>query len=956
MKTVWNFLIVSASVVALLGVTTEAGQIDSNENGSGKVLASRERDRWVDHPEWLWFDDFEHLDDLGDSYQDYGDRDLAVSDEDAFEGNKSLRQSYSSGQVDAGWIVRYREEGFPSHLFMRWYHKFEEGFEGFPPKMARMRNRSHSSWEKPFGVYCWIEDGRVVADIKATTSTQANSSGWLPKLWSDFSFNDPENVGRWICFEMEVKLNDRGEQNGVCRIWADDQLIIEKTGLDIRGDDNLEINEVMLDGYWNGGSPKSQNRYFDNFIISTEKIGPISITGTDDQQDNGGVVDDGAADEGDSGDNGNTGDMDNGTAVDGEERWDDNPEWLWFDDFENLTNLGENYQDYSDHGFAVSDEDAVSGTKSLRQSYSSGQVDAGWVIRYREEGFPSHLFMRWYHKFEEGFEGFPPKMARMRNRSHSSWEKPFGVYCWIEDGRVVADIKATTSTQANSSGWLPKLWSDFSFNDPENVGRWICFEMEVKLNDRGEQNGVCRIWADDQLIIEKTGLDIRGDDNLEINEVMLDGYWNGGSPKNQNRYFDNFVISTQRIGPISSSGNGDQVNDGNTDVDNTPDSSVADTTSGDIDTSSGDNDTADVDTTDNLDEDGDSHVGTGDDRWENNPEWLWFDDFEDETDLSRNYHDYSNNGFEVTDADAFSGSRSLRQSYTSGQDDAGWIMRYREDGFPSHLFVRWYHKFEEGFIDFPPKMARVRHRSHSNWSSPFEVHCWIEDGKVVSDIKATQSSTQGNSSGWLPKAISNFSFNDPGNVGRWICFEMEVRLNDPGQQNGIHRIWADDDLIVEQTGLDIRGSDELEINEVMLDCYWNGGSPANQSRYFDNFVISSKRIGQVAVPDSGIAKPGSPTSVWDAKLGRGMAKGFGYSMNHVLVNNGIQFSVQLSEADRINLDVFDMHGKKIWSCSKDGISGLNKIKMKNTASGRYIVRLNLINNGISESKIVNVMN
>ena len=31
----------------------------------------------------------------------------------------------------------------------------------------------------------------------------------------------------------------------------------------------------------------------------------------------------------------------------------------------------------------------------------------------------------------------------------------------------------------------------------------------------------------------------------------------------------------------------------------------------------------------------------------------------------------------------------------------------------------------------------------------------------------------------------------------------------------------------------------------MLDCYWNGGSPKEQNRYYDNFVISTKRIGRL---------------------------------------------------------------------------------------------------------------
>jgi hypothetical protein len=51
-------------------------------------------------------------------------------------------------------------------------------------------------------------------------------------------------------------------------------------------------------------------------------------------------------------------------------------------------------------------------------------------------------------------------------------------------------------------------------------------------------------------------------------------------------------------------------------------------------------------------------------------------------------------------------------------------------------------------------------------------------------------------------------------------------------------------LIVERTGVDLRGKMKNKINEVMLDCYWNGGSPKAQNRYYDNFVISTKKIGE----------------------------------------------------------------------------------------------------------------
>lgn len=239
-----------------------------------------ECDQWAQHPEWLWCDDFEGNKSLKQNYQDVSEDGLSINTYAPFEGNYSLQQSYNQGQVDAGWVIRVNNQGFPPHLFMRWYHKFDKGFDGFPPKMARMRYRNRSGdWKSAFAVHCWIDNGYIVADVSAKNSSQANG-GWLSIAKSNFSFNNPVNIGRWICFEMEVLLNTPGKSDGLYRIWADDSLLIERDNVDLRGSENHLINEVMLDCYWNGGSPKNQKRYFDNFIISTNKIGPFQNVAT----------------------------------------------------------------------------------------------------------------------------------------------------------------------------------------------------------------------------------------------------------------------------------------------------------------------------------------------------------------------------------------------------------------------------------------------------------------------------------------------------------------------------------------------------------------------------------------------------------------------------------------------------------------------------------------------------
>ncbi len=260
------------------------GSTSSGTGGSGTGGAANpiECDSWEgQHPDWLWCDDFEQQQDLTQNYQDVSLNGFSVGSNDAFSGAYAIEQLYTQGQVDAGWISWFYADALgndygPSYdeIYVRWYHKFEAGFDGFPPKMARLRSLG-PGWDKRFAVHYWIADGKIVADVHVPFSSQANSSGWLPVAVSDFDYNNPANVGRWICHEMYVKTNTSGQADGAYRFWADGQMIIERTDVDLRGSTSFEFNEVMLDTYWNGGSPAEQSRYYDNLVISTAPIGCV---------------------------------------------------------------------------------------------------------------------------------------------------------------------------------------------------------------------------------------------------------------------------------------------------------------------------------------------------------------------------------------------------------------------------------------------------------------------------------------------------------------------------------------------------------------------------------------------------------------------------------------------------------------------------------------------------------
>jgi len=250
-----------------------------------------ECDNWrTAHPEWLHCDDFETQHDLSVNYYDISTNNFAVSADDKFEGQYSLRQHYDTGQVDAGWISWWycdtldtqRSVPCQDEIYFRFYHKFEDGFQGMPQKMARIRNLG-SGWDKRFGIHHWVSeyngDYIIAADNYMPYSTQKVGGGndYMPIERSDYSFSDPANIGRWTCHEVYVKKNTPGQTDGAYTFWVDDVPIIEKINMDFIGSTSYNFNEIMLDTYWNGGSPIPQNRYYDNFVISSEKIGCIQL-------------------------------------------------------------------------------------------------------------------------------------------------------------------------------------------------------------------------------------------------------------------------------------------------------------------------------------------------------------------------------------------------------------------------------------------------------------------------------------------------------------------------------------------------------------------------------------------------------------------------------------------------------------------------------------------------------
>ena len=255
------------------------------------------------------------------------------------------------------------------------------------------------------------------------------------------------------------------------------------------------------------------------------------------------------------------------------------------------------------------------------------------------------------------------------------------------------------------------------------------------------------------------------------------------------------------------------------------------------------------------------------------PEWIFCDDFEDGTALVRpgRYFAYgnANNNFTLTDGVGYNGSKGMKAAWSAGQIDAGGLqLTFGRNPMSSNginttidykeIYYRMYMKLQTGWTGNPFKLSRAIVFSASDWSEAAIAHIWngstthlkVEPASCVSggtvqcagynDFAHLQ---------WLGGADSVTAIFDGTHNNQWYCIEAHVRLNDPGQSNGVQEFWIDGNLEARVTNLNFVGTyTAYGINAIFFENYWNTGAPKAEERYFDNIVVSTQPIGCIDNP------------------------------------------------------------------------------------------------------------
>lgn len=249
---------------------------------------------------------------------------------------------------------------------------------------------------------------------------------------------------------------------------------------------------------------------------------------------------------------------------------------------------------------------------------------------------------------------------------------------------------------------------------------------------------------------------------------------------------------------------------------------------------------------------------------------IWYDDFDSDVRQSA----YPEKSGQTTTEVCFGGQgKSLCMHYPKGHRGIGNRKLffgdspvYREKALRrgerfTDVYWRIYVKHPRGWTGGDPaKMSRATSLTSARWSQAMIAHVWgsgdgvtldpasgVRDGSVVTRMYNDFRRLRwlGNNPG------SPFRIHAPEEAGRWVAVESRARLNAPGKSDGLNVLWIDGLFQTDRRDLDWVGDYTGHgINAVFLEAYWNRTSPVTQSRYFDEFVVSTKPIGTVFAPSN----------------------------------------------------------------------------------------------------------
>ncbi|MBK9271434.1 MAG: T9SS type A sorting domain-containing protein [Saprospiraceae bacterium] len=286
----WNFVIYSV----LLFFNVPAAQTDFCKN--------------LNQPGLIFCDDFESMQAIADRYFEVNNNngDFVPMSGVGRDASNGMRVLWQKGEVGAGGLSKSfgrtphayigRNASMPDSTFKEIYWRMDVRHQsnwqgGGPAKLTRALTLANANWATGAMAHIWSggpEDAFLGMDPASGINTQGRlvstryndfpNLRWLGFKHGNIPMFSDERVSQWHCVEAHIKLNTPNNSDGILEFWINDTLQAGTYNINWHGNWNMDpnnygINAVFFENYWNAGSPVQQERYFDNLVIATNRIG-----------------------------------------------------------------------------------------------------------------------------------------------------------------------------------------------------------------------------------------------------------------------------------------------------------------------------------------------------------------------------------------------------------------------------------------------------------------------------------------------------------------------------------------------------------------------------------------------------------------------------------------------------------------------------------------------------------
>lgn len=252
---------------------------------------------------------------------------------------------------------------------------------------------------------------------------------------------------------------------------------------------------------------------------------------------------------------------------------------IFCDDFERNTLLKDRYFEYDDNGgdFVRLKKAGRDGSAGMRVVWQQGEVSAGSLKKSfgrtpdsyigRNAAIAGKDFKEIYWRIDIKRQGAwagggADKLTRAMVLTGPGWSQGMIAHVWSKENFLVLDpasgidvngiLRSTRYNDFDNLRWLGNKKGATDLFSDANAGKWYCIIAHAKLNTLGLSDGIFEFWIDDILQAGSYKLNWHGNWNADpknymINAVFFENYWNSGSPKLQERYLDNILISSKPI-------------------------------------------------------------------------------------------------------------------------------------------------------------------------------------------------------------------------------------------------------------------------------------------------------------------------------------------------------------------------------------------------------------------------